>query len=58
MSYGFLKFNSNYMITYGKLVECITVVNGDYNQKPARRHECEKPTTYFQVLEVEDESDS
>ena len=58
MSYGFLKFNSNYMITDGKLLECITVVNDDYDQKPARCHEYEKPATSFQVLEVEDASDS
>lgn len=46
------------MIRDGKLVECITVVNGDYNQKPARCHEYEKPATSFQVIEVEDASDS
>ncbi|PWA77729.1 Ribosomal protein S13 [Artemisia annua] len=41
-----------------KPVECITVVNDDEEQKPAARHESEKPATSVQVLEVTDACDS
>nr|GEX54933.1 acyl-CoA N-acyltransferase with RING/FYVE/PHD-type zinc finger protein [Tanacetum cinerariifolium] len=53
-----LMFDSNYLITNDKHVECITVVNDDDEKKSATCHESEKLATSLQVLEVADASDS